>query len=116
MSKTGEQQFTQISEQTTFQGDIQGDSDLRIAGTIKGNIVTSRSLIVEKTGKIEGEIKANTATVAGFIHGNIECTTSLILEAKSKFIGNIKTKQLIIENTAFFQGNCAMDAEKQKQT
>ncbi|MDR1759778.1 MAG: polymer-forming cytoskeletal protein [Fibrobacter sp.] len=114
MSKPSEQQFTQISEQITFQGDIQGDSDLRIAGTVKGNITTSRSLIVEKTGKIEGEVKADTATVAGFVQGNIECTVSLVLEAKSKFIGNIKTKQLIIENTAFFQGSCVMETEKTK--
>ncbi len=114
MSKPSEQQFTQISEQMTFQGDIQGDSDLRIAGTVKGNIVTTRSLIVEKTGKIEGEVKADTATIAGFVQGNIECMTNLVLEAKSKFVGNIKTKQLVIENSAFFQGHCVMEAEKGK--
>lgn len=103
-------QITHLSNNTVIVGDITVDNDMRVAGTIKGTVNMTGHLIVEQSGLLEGEIKSISATVAGRITGNIECTERLILEGKAQFTGDIKTKQLVIEDGAVFQGNCAMPA------
>ncbi|NLE05660.1 MAG: polymer-forming cytoskeletal protein [Crenarchaeota archaeon] len=112
MAKHEDQYITQISTSITVKGDIIGESDVRIAGSIIGTVSITGDLIVEKTGVVEGEVKVNNATIAGTIKGNIECIEKLTLESTSKFTGNIKTKQLIIENGAFFQGGCVMPSNE----
>ena len=81
---------------------------MRIAGNVDGSININGELIVERSGHIEGEIKATNTVIAGSIKGNIDVAEKLILESTSKFVGNIKTKQLIIQEGAIFQGNCQM--------
>ena len=105
---TKEQEITQIGNSVTIKGDISGKSDVRIAGVVYGSININGELIVERSGHIEGEIKATNTVIAGSIKGNIDVAEKLILESTSKFIGNIKTKQLIIQEGALFQGNCQM--------
>ncbi|MCF0217050.1 MAG: polymer-forming cytoskeletal protein [Fibrobacter sp.] len=113
---TKEQEITQIGHSVTIKGDISGNSDVRIAGTVNGSVTIEGELIVERQGYIDGEIKTNTAVVAGSVKGNIECSGKLVLENASQFIGNIKTKQLIIQEGAIFQGNCQMGAAQAKPT
>ncbi|MDR3002448.1 MAG: polymer-forming cytoskeletal protein [Fibromonadaceae bacterium] len=101
-------ELTHLSSSTVVEGTITLDNDIRIAGTIIGTVEINGSLIVERTGKIKGEIKANAATIAGKIQGNIECDGLMILESHSSFLGDIKTRQIVINENAEFQGNCAM--------
>jgi cytoskeletal protein CcmA (bactofilin family) len=108
MAKNTDQQFTQISHSITIKGEVFGNGDLRIAGNIIGSLTSTGSIIIEKSGLIEGDIKVNSATIAGKINGNMDCSEKLVLESNAQFIGNIKTKQLVIESGAIFQGNCEM--------
>jgi len=103
-------QLTHLSSTTVIVGDISVENDIRVAGTIKGKISANGHLIVEQSGSLEGEIKTVSATIAGKISGNIDCAERLILESKAQFTGDIKTRQLVIEDGAIFQGNCAMPA------
>lgn len=117
MPKIDEQDFTHISENTSIQGDISGNSNVRIAGKVKGSIIIQGDLVIEKSGRVEGEIQSKNAMIAGQIQGNIQCAEKLTLEQTSSLTGNITTKQLIIENGAKFHGNCSMnEAPKGKST
>ena len=107
MSK-GSGEITHLSSSTIIEGDIVLENDIRIAGSVIGKIDAKGALIVEQSGKIKGEIKANSATIAGKIQGNIECDGLLTLEGRSCFIGDIKTRLLVINENSEFQGNCAM--------
>lgn len=108
MPVKGENEITQIGNSVLIKGDIIGKSDVRVAGTVNGSINIEGELIIERTGRIEGEIKTISSVIAGSIKGNIECKEKLVLESSSQFVGNIKTKQLIIQEGAIFQGNCQM--------
>ena len=94
---TKEQEITQIGHSVTIKGDISGNSDVRVAGTVNGSISIEGELIVERQGYVEGEIKTTTAVIAGSVKGNIDCSDKLILESSSQYEGNIKTKRLIIQ-------------------
>jgi cytoskeletal protein CcmA (bactofilin family) len=108
MASKSNGEITHLSSSTIIEGDIELDNDIRIAGSVVGKINARGALIVEQTGKIKGEIKASSATIAGKIQGNIECDGLMTLESSSSFVGNIKTRQIVINENAEFQGNCAM--------
>jgi len=101
-------EITHLSSSTVIEGDIRLENDIRIAGSVVGTINTKGALVVERTGKIKGEVNVNSATIAGKIQGNIECDGLMTLESGSCFVGDIKTRQIVINESAEFQGNCAM--------
>jgi cytoskeletal protein CcmA (bactofilin family) len=108
MSSKYNGEITHLSSSTVVEGDITLENDIRVAGSIIGTVNAKGALIVEQSGKIKGEIKASSATIAGKISGNIECDGLMILENRSCFVGDIKTRQIVINENAEFQGNCAM--------
>ena len=110
MSQNIEKQFTQISRSMILKGEIKGEGDMRIAGTLNGTLVCKGNLVVEQTGNLEGKFKVDSATIAGKVNGDIECENKLILEATASFTGNINTKQLVIECGAMFQGKGEMNS------
>lgn len=105
-------QLTTLSSSTVITGDLNVENDIRIAGTLKGKLITSGHLIIEQSGSIEGEVRASAATIAGRMIGNIETTERLVLEPKAILTGDIKTKLLVIEDGASFNGNCSTDTTK----
>jgi len=97
-----------ISSTTGVTGDIITDSDIRIDGTLLGNMVTKGRLIIGPNGKIEGEIRCKSAEIEGEIKGKIIAEELLSLKATALFSGDITTGQIMIEPGAIFTGNCLM--------
>ncbi|MBC7903774.1 MAG: polymer-forming cytoskeletal protein, partial [Gemmatimonadaceae bacterium] len=46
-----------ISAGTTLKGDITSNSDLRIDGTLVGNIISTAKVIIGANGVVEGDIQ-----------------------------------------------------------
>lgn len=99
---------TLIAAGTQLQGDITGDNDLRIDGTITGNISTSAKIIIGPSGLIQGDVKAQQADVLGRVSGNIAVTDLLQLRGSADVQGNITAAKLQIDPTASFNGKCQM--------
>ena len=99
---------TLIAAGTQLQGDIGGDNDLRIDGTITGNISTSAKIIIGPSGLVQGDIKAQHADVLGRVSGNISVTDLLQLRGSADVQGNITAAKLQIDPTATFNGKCQM--------
>ncbi len=101
---------TLISAGTTFNGDISSNNDLRIDGTIKGNIQCDAKVIIGAGGFVDGHIEGNQAEVSGRVQGNISVKELLQLKGQCTVQGNIAAAKLLIEPTATFNGNCQMGA------
>lgn len=101
-----------ISSATNVTGDINTESDIRIDGTLIGNLVTLGRLIIGANGTIEGDIKCKSAEIEGKMKGKIIIDELLSLKSTSSFTGDITTSQLLIEPGAVFQGNCQMIKNK----
>lgn len=99
---------TLISSGTTLSGDIGSETDLRIDGTVKGNVVCSAKIIIGTTGLIEGNITGLQADVAGKVLGNIEVKELLQMREECFVEGNIMAAKLQIEPSAMFNGRCQM--------
>ena len=61
-----------ISEGFEFVGTITSDGVLNISGVIKGK-VTAKSVLVDSTGLVEGELFSDQVVVKGKVLGDINC-------------------------------------------
>ena len=101
---------TLIGAGTTLKGDIKSNNDLRIDGTVIGNINCNAKIIIGTSGVVEGDITGNQADIVGKVSGNIRAKELLQLRGESAVTGNIYAGKLQIEPTATFNGQCHMGA------
>jgi cytoskeletal protein CcmA (bactofilin family) len=99
---------TLISSGTTLNGDVVSDNDLRIDGTINGNVQCSAKIIIGTTGFVDGHIQGLQADITGKVQGNIVVSEILQLRGQCNVTGNITAAKLQIEPTATFNGQCQM--------
>jgi len=102
---------TLISSGTSLKGDVKSESDLRIDGTIHGNVYSSAKIVVGPSGFVEGNIEGANADVTGRVTGNITVKELLQLRGESNVNGNICAVKLQIDPTAMFNGKCQMGAQ-----
>jgi len=74
-----------ISNGTDITGDIKSNGDIRIDGSLKGNLNTKGKVVIGPTGKINGEIICRNSEVSGIIEGKITVSQLLNLKASSKY-------------------------------
>lgn len=101
---------TLISAGTKLKGDISSSSDLRIDGTILGNIHSSAKIVIGSSGVVEGDISGNQADIVGKVSGNIRAKELLQLRGESVVTGNLFAGKLQVEPSATFNGQCHMGA------
>src|SRR5687768_3678119 len=80
---------TLISTGSTLEGDLKSENDLRIDGTIKGNVICSAKIIIGASGLVEGNIDGLQADVSGKVNGNIQVKELLQLRDQCSVEGNI---------------------------
>ena len=97
-----------ISSGTDIMGDIKSNGDIRIDGSLTGNLNTKGKVVIGTTGKVKGEVICKNSEVAGILEGKITVGQLLNLKASSKINGEIATSKLSIEPGAVFSGNCKM--------
>jgi cytoskeletal protein CcmA (bactofilin family) len=97
-----------ISNGTDITGDIKSNGDIRIDGTLSGNLNTKGKVVIGPTGKVAGEVICKNSEVSGIVEGKITVGQLLNLKASSKILGDIVTSKLSIEPGAKFSGTCKM--------
>jgi len=97
-----------IGTGTIIDGNIVSNGDIRIDGTLKGNLSTKGKVIIGDTGKISGEVNCKNFEVEGSVDGKVIVAELLSLRSKSKILGDITTSKLAIEPGAVFTGKCDM--------
>ena len=106
--KTAPGSATLISSGTILRGNVKSDSDLRIDGTIQGNVISTAKIVVGPTGFVEGNIEGANADITGKVKGNIAVKELLQLREKSNVEGNINAGKLQVDPAAIFNGKCQM--------
>ena len=101
---------TLISAGTTIKGDLSSNSDLRIDGTVIGNINSSAKIVIGNSGVVEGDIFGNNADIVGKTSGTIKVKELLQLRGECVVNGNIYAGKLQVEPSATFNGQCHMGA------
>lgn len=99
-----------IGQGAIIRGDIICDGDLRIDGTLKGNIKSNARIVIGPAGMVEGDIEGLQADVLGKITGKVVVKDLLNLRGQCVVNGDIFAGKLQVEPTATFNGHCHMGA------
>ncbi len=118
MPKHQEQEQVSINllgEGTSIIGDINSRGDMRIDGTVTGNITSSGKVIIGPTGIIEGDVRCRNFDISGIFKGKIEVSEHTTLKETARFEGDLKTNKIAIEPGAIFSGVCQMERKSTDQ-
>jgi cytoskeletal protein CcmA (bactofilin family) len=107
-SETGISGTNQIMAGTMLTGDVVCDGNIRIDGTLKGNLVAKGKVVIGASGLVDGEINCQNADISGTVKAKVTVAELLTLKATAKLSGDISTNKLAIEPGANFTGACSM--------
>ncbi|MBN2803487.1 MAG: polymer-forming cytoskeletal protein [Deltaproteobacteria bacterium] len=100
---------TVIGSSIVIDGEISGDEDLVIQGTVKGRIILKQNVYVEESGVVEADVETNNIEISGQVTGNIVATDKVEITSGGRTVGDIKAPRILIADGAIFKGNVDMD-------
>lgn len=100
--------FNALTAGSKIIGTIIADSDIRVDGTVEGDVQSNGKVVIGEQGKIKGTISCQNAEIFGLIEGKINVEQTLSLRASGDIEGEVKTTTLIVEPNATFNGSCSM--------
>jgi cytoskeletal protein CcmA (bactofilin family) len=103
---------TVIGSSITIDGEISGDEDLVIQGTVKGKISLKESLFVEGSASVEADIEVQNVEITGRVTGNISASDKVELKADCRVVGDVRAPRILIADGASFRGNVDMDMKE----
>lgn len=101
---------TIIGAGTIINGDIESSGDIRIDGTLIGNVSAKAKVLIGPDGAVEGAVRGKNASVLGRVTGQMDITEVLQLRGKCNVDGDIFAGKLEVEPSATFNGRCHMGA------
>ncbi|PID90302.1 MAG: cell shape determination protein CcmA [Bacteroidetes bacterium] len=111
MAKGNEPQTANVSligTGTEIKGEIKCAGDLRVDGSVVGNLQVKGKLVIGEAGFVQGEVVCANSDISGELQGKIVVSEILSLKSSSKFTGEITAKRLSIEPGCQFNGSCQM--------
>jgi cytoskeletal protein CcmA (bactofilin family) len=99
-----------MDQGTEFVGELRFRDTFRIDGRLKGRVVSDNTLIVGETGSVEADIDCGVVSIRGSVSGNVTGRQRIELLAGGRVQGSLISPRLVIEEGAFFQGECDMGA------
>lgn len=87
------------------EGHFQADNDLRVQGTISGEITCRGNLTIERTATAKAHINTQECEVLGTVDGDITCSGRLRLAATAVVNATIRAGSLVVEEGASIIGS-----------
>lgn len=78
---------------TEITGDINSNGDIRIDGTLNGNLITKGKVVIGETGKVKGEISCKNSDVSGNVEGKLIVSQLLSLKVNARVNGDMQTNK-----------------------
>ncbi len=110
----GQDAVTIISSGVVLEGKIKSNGNLRIDGTVNGNINANGNVTIGENGEVNGEVNANVIVLGGKIVGTVTANEKIVLESTSNLKGDIISKILVVEEGAIFDGSSKMGVKENK--
>lgn len=79
-------------------GNLHGSDTVHIDGKVVGDIIVSNTLVIGKSGIVQGEVKAKNAIINGKFEGSIICETLEVMET-GEVSKRIQADTMILDGT-----------------
>jgi len=103
---------TLIAAGATVVGEISGDTDVMIEGTVEGKVHPSQDVTIGEQGVVRGEIDARRVRLAGRVQGNVRGRESVEILTSGSLEGDVSSPGMVIGDGAFFKGRVEMTGTK----
>jgi len=100
---------------TVIEGTVRSENDIRVDGTIKGNLQCDAKVIIGPTGRVEGEVMCKNAVIEGAFDGTITVSELLNIRESANISGDVTTDKLIVQSGATFNVSCNMGVKPNGQ-
>jgi len=97
-----------LDEGTEFSGEMRFRDVLRIDGRAKGRIVSDNTLIIGETGQVDAEMDCGVVSIRGRGSGQVRARQRIELLSGCRVVARLVAPKLLIEDGAFFEGDCQM--------
>lgn len=105
-SPTDKDSISIVSDGARIEGTLEFSSvNLRIEGTVHGDISTDGRVVVSKGAEVRGTINAHTIRLAGYVEGHLEAENELVLCPPSEVHATLNADILEIQPGADFSGD-----------
>ncbi len=109
----GAQKAATIGPSISIHGDVTGEENLIVRGTIEGTInLKENNLVVGENGRITANITARVIRVEGEVKGELRGSEQVIIRPSGTVNGDIKAPRVVLEDGCQFRGSIDMDADK----
>lgn len=104
-----------IGKSITIKGDLSGNEDLQIDGSVEGRIdLPNNQLTIGAEGRVKAEVHAKSVVVVGHVTGNLLAADRIHVEATGIVDGDVKAPRLVIEEGATLNGSVEMTSGASK--
>lgn len=93
-----------VATGTRIEGDFKTTEHVRIDGILKGTIECDKKLVLGKSARLEGKLKARDAVIMGSVEGDLQIAGLLKLESTAAIKGDIRAQKIIVEEGARYDG------------
>jgi len=99
-----------VGKTLQFDGNIKGDEDLIIEGTVEGIVIlTNAAVTVAKSGVVRGDIMARTILVKGEVRGEMRGNEVVEIAPSGVVHGDIRAPRVMLRDGCQFKGLVDMD-------
>jgi cytoskeletal protein CcmA (bactofilin family) len=110
LAPTPEQSNAHVGASLHIKGEISGNEDLQVDGSIEGSIrLQERKLTVGPSGKVTADVVAREVVVYGSSKGNLRAGDRIEIKKDGSVVGELTTARIIIEDGAHFKGSIEID-------
>ncbi len=104
-----------IGAKTLVKGEISGEEDVLIEGTVEGQVRVQREVRVGPGGVVKATLEAQSITVSGEVSGDCIAQTRVEIQASGRVTGNIRAPKIIIAEGAMFKGTSDMSPRRDER-
>jgi cytoskeletal protein CcmA (bactofilin family) len=93
-----------------IKGDITGDENLTIEGSVEGNVeLGAHEVCIGQSGRVNANVTAKTIKIEGEVKGDITGNEKVVVSKSGNVRGNIIAPRVTLEDGAKFKGSIDMD-------
>ncbi len=104
--------YSIVDRHSVFNGSFRTTRDLRVEGTLEGEIACEGRLIIAQGARVKATITAREIEVAGELDGEVTCSGRFRITPSGSAMGKVTAASLIIEEGARFNGDFNMMREE----
>ncbi len=97
---------TVIAKGTVMEGKFACSENVRLDGSIHGEVKVDKRLVMGDTSYVQGNIFARDAAIKGRIKGDVVVNGALHLMDTAVIEGNISARTMVVDEGARYNGSC----------